>query len=457
MVDIKFYSENPHDPFHSHIEDLSDKNEIVNIAVGFISKSGMELINGYLKKNLKLRINLVVGAITGNSVAVIGMLDSTVKKRIDCRINLGSKTGAGSAHFAPMMHTKMFIGIKNNKRTAIIGSSNLSYFAMYGKNAEANVIMNGVETDKIFIEMQRHFDSVWKTSKTINPKLAIYYHALSKFRHQNQWGYPELRNDPVFWPDKITVNGIWYVNTKLPNSLALGNTVTVGVLKSKSPSPLQPNQLGNKVLIILYDSSKSKKSTTAYFCEVSMASAQPGVKVTTSSPDAQIVYDPSTTYFQLIKPARPGIGSTTIINSLEVKTAIPLGSLSIDTDIGGESHKVFWKKKLETEKSKTVGSLHEEKFYERDRTSAKEQELRRITGFTLGHNEKSIVQSLSTTHLRLKRTSNQDELVSSIPWLEPNFTLLSCGSLITLDSNQLEDFDCRDEIPLIENVSNQID
>ena len=109
MVKINFHSQSLRDPFLKHVEKLSRRCEHLDIAVGFISKSGVGYINDFLKSNAPLKIRLVVGDITGNTTAVIGALDPAIKKRIEFGIHLGSKSK--SSRYSPMMHTKLFIAV----------------------------------------------------------------------------------------------------------------------------------------------------------------------------------------------------------------------------------------------------------------------------------------------------------------------------------------------------------
>ena len=79
-----------------------------------------------------------------------------------------------------MMHSKVYIFKAGHKRTSVVGSSNLSHFALEGKNVEANTIVEGDKTEKIFKDQQSHFDKIWIRSSNLNHKLALYYDTFFK-------------------------------------------------------------------------------------------------------------------------------------------------------------------------------------------------------------------------------------------------------------------------------------
>ena len=405
MVKINFHSQSLRDPFLKHVEKLSRHCEHLDIAVGFISKNGMGYINDFLKLNASLKIRLVVGDITGNTTAVIGALDPAIKKRIECRIHLGSKSK--SSRYSPMMHTKLFIGKRGTIRQGIIGSSNMSYFAMKGQNIEGNIILSGDDEDTVFEDMQEHFDGIWDESHKITPALAVFYHSLSRFRHRATWGYPELRGPYDANLDgirEIPVDGIWFLDTTLPFKFIKSDDLNVFVNYSGSgrPKSVPKANVNAQVLIIPYDSSKSLKSRQAYLCKVDATVIPKGTSpVRPKTAKYNVLYDPTTSYFKLWSHSVKTAGAR-IMNHLVVEDEIAVGSISfspLNQEVGA-----IWES-LETDQSHALVDLEQEEFVERDAQAKKSLKHERIIGFKINPIANRIVQSLSASKLVLKKLS----------------------------------------------------
>ena len=174
---FEFHSDTLHAPISANFKNYAIGCESIDIAVGFLSQSGLDQIVQLCKKNPTIQlVRIVCGAITGKAVKLSAKLASSKGIKIKIDLPYFSK----KQHFAPMMHSKVYIFKAGHKRTSVVGSSNLSHFALEGKNVEANTIVEGDKTEKIFKDQQSHFDKIWIRSSNLNHKLALYYDTFFK-------------------------------------------------------------------------------------------------------------------------------------------------------------------------------------------------------------------------------------------------------------------------------------
>ena len=186
---VEFHSDNLRDPLSKQIKKYSTNCESIDIAIGYLSNSGLKKIVELCKKNKSItRIRIVCGSITGS--AVILAKTAHPFKKIDIKIDFpyfhkGSK-------YASIMHSKIYIFKTADARTSIAGSSNLTHYAMEGINVEANTIVCGHKDEQLFISQQKHFDNVWSRSQVLNHRLAFYYDTF--FMHlMKGFAFPEFK------------------------------------------------------------------------------------------------------------------------------------------------------------------------------------------------------------------------------------------------------------------------
>ncbi len=174
---VEFHSDTLNRPISKELSKYAHGCESLDIAIGFLSKSGLNQIVSIVKKNPSIdTVRIVCGAITGSAV----LLSSATYHSLGIEIRIDFPYFHKTSPFAAMMHSKIYIFKTGSQRASIVGSSNLTHFALEGINVEANTITTGKKDEQLFIDQQVHFDNVWKRGKYLDHSLALYYDTLFK-------------------------------------------------------------------------------------------------------------------------------------------------------------------------------------------------------------------------------------------------------------------------------------
>lgn len=135
--------------------------DAVEIAVGFATPSGIETIAPALRTAPgKLRA-LVVGKATERGFAAIDSLIASGVPQDRFYVHLGHTaiySGPNTFHqYHPMLHEKIYyMQLPDGHAAAMVGSHNLTEFALGGKNGEASVLLEGPVDDPEFVKIRAH-------------------------------------------------------------------------------------------------------------------------------------------------------------------------------------------------------------------------------------------------------------------------------------------------------------
>ena len=238
---FEFHSDTLHSKLSTKLEKYAADCKQIDIAVGFLSQAGLKEIIKWCETNTKIEtIHLVCGAITGHTVDLFSKV--SLHKKIQIKVYLpyiyyektkSRKKISYKKPFTAMMHSKIYIFQNNKERTTIVGSSNVTNFALGGPNIEANAIAKGDESDKFFQDQQAHFDEIWKGSVKLNYSLAAYYHALFKQCFKG-FSSPEFKGDTFKDPDTNGEEIFSYCDIKNPASEDPKDEQTILFLKPPS-------------------------------------------------------------------------------------------------------------------------------------------------------------------------------------------------------------------------------
>jgi hypothetical protein len=137
----------------------------VSIAVGFVTESGMKSIVSLLGPEPHRLRTLVVGLPTTKALVALDTLVENGVSLDNLWIHLGknkprhsNKHGAYNYHrFHPMMHSKAFyLDMGGGKVVAIVGSHNLTKFALAGDNCELAIRVEGTSGDPVIAGINEH-------------------------------------------------------------------------------------------------------------------------------------------------------------------------------------------------------------------------------------------------------------------------------------------------------------
>lgn len=161
----------PQNEIASRINQLLDSSTGVSIVSGFLTKEGIKLMADPIQRNPKILQNLVVGAGTLHAFEAIDELIRLGVPKDRIFINLGfSRLSTGKYPFIkyhPMLHSKVYYFEKENSiASAIIGSHNITGFALSGQNGEASVLLEGRWDEQPFIDIRNHISKSIQNSVT---------------------------------------------------------------------------------------------------------------------------------------------------------------------------------------------------------------------------------------------------------------------------------------------------
>lgn len=146
------------------------------IIVGFASADGFAALEKALKDNPTKLTSFVVGACTFKGFEALDAMLQAGVPRENVRVHLGAtrNTRSGARYpfyrYHPMLHSKIYLlEMPNGRATAVIGSHNMTHFAMDGKNCEASVMLEGPREHPEIQKVYRHVQQVIEESVVYDP------------------------------------------------------------------------------------------------------------------------------------------------------------------------------------------------------------------------------------------------------------------------------------------------
>jgi HKD family nuclease len=144
--------------------------EKVKIAIAFLSKKGLDTIEPVLIKSLKngKKIKFIVG------ISDSGITDPEALKHLYKLAEDFKGTFSVGYYNTERFHPKMFLFEKENECAAIVGSSNLTGTG-FGENIEANVLVEGADTESIFKDIFQYYRLLWDGKDDLTADISELY------------------------------------------------------------------------------------------------------------------------------------------------------------------------------------------------------------------------------------------------------------------------------------------
>lgn len=133
----------------------------VEITVGFATPGGLAVLMPALATDPGKLKTLIVGKATRLTFKA---LDRLVGRGVPAErmfVHLGHSAddpdGPGFCRYRPMLHGKIYLmELPDGRSAAVLGSHNMTSFALAGKNGEASVLLEGPSEDPEFIKIREH-------------------------------------------------------------------------------------------------------------------------------------------------------------------------------------------------------------------------------------------------------------------------------------------------------------
>lgn len=170
-----------------------------SIVTGFATVEGVRAIETPILANPDAVETLVVGAATFQAFEAMDRLLAAGIPANRLHIHLGHSrlTGTKARHrfyrYHPMLHSKVYyMEFANGTASAVIGSHNLTGFALNGLNGEAAVLLKGPKDSPEFQKVRDHIRSAREQSLVYDPEMK---EALAWWAHQFFEGLSDKAND----------------------------------------------------------------------------------------------------------------------------------------------------------------------------------------------------------------------------------------------------------------------
>ncbi|QDV85593.1 restriction endonuclease PLD domain-containing protein [Stieleria magnilauensis] len=190
-VSIEMLHAVPQQEVYSRVRDLIRRSNKVSVAVGFLTEAGVSLISSAITPNPAVLHSLVVGATTLKACDGLDQLLAVGVPSRNLKVYLGhTRPGRGNSFtkYHPMMHSKVYLFESDNQASAIVGSHNMTGFALAGQNSEASLLISGDRTDPVFDEIRSHVAAIESGSQQYDPTKS----------HAYAWWFRQLFNGYMY-------------------------------------------------------------------------------------------------------------------------------------------------------------------------------------------------------------------------------------------------------------------
>lgn len=169
------------------------------IVAGFATVEGMAAIEKPISKNPASIDTFIVGAGTYRAFEAFDKLLSVGVPSDRLHVHLGHCRSTGSSaryrfyRYHPMLHSKVYyLEHGDGTATALIGSHNVTGFALLGLNGEAAVMLEGDQSSPEFAKVRNHIASARAEAVEYNPAMKT---AFAWWTHQFMEGLADKAND----------------------------------------------------------------------------------------------------------------------------------------------------------------------------------------------------------------------------------------------------------------------
>lgn len=166
----------PQCPVSATLRSLLAQSKKTQVVSGFLTVEGIELLLPILRSRPTTLDTLVVGAGTYRAFEGLDkLLGIGVSPHALCvHLGHGRKTGTRAKHrfyrYHPMLHSKVYYTERaDGTAAAVIGSHNITGFALGGLNGEAAVLIEGPVGDIEFQKVRDHIDEAKRQSVAYSP------------------------------------------------------------------------------------------------------------------------------------------------------------------------------------------------------------------------------------------------------------------------------------------------
>ena len=181
MLKTELLFPNPHQPLSDKIAHLASSCVAAHIVTGFVTVDGIRSLPECLRSGSLLK-TFLVGSGTQRGFDAMDKLLADGLPRDRLRIHLGHtrhtkpKAVYPFLRYHPMLHGKIYLfEYRDGTFAAIVGSHNVTNFALNGLNGEAAVCISGPTSDPAYSLLVSHIEQCRKESSPYQPEMKEAY------------------------------------------------------------------------------------------------------------------------------------------------------------------------------------------------------------------------------------------------------------------------------------------
>jgi len=165
----------PQREIHSIITQRMYQSVATSIVTGFATPDGVDTIAEPINARPQSLSTIIIGAATYSGFQALDNIHSAGVPLNRLYVHLGHTRSTGGkknpfVRFHPMMHSKIYyMEYADGTACALIGSHNMTSFALGGLNGEAAVLLEGPSESVEFDKIRKHIDNARKQSVVYNP------------------------------------------------------------------------------------------------------------------------------------------------------------------------------------------------------------------------------------------------------------------------------------------------
>ncbi len=186
-VSVRMLFGTPQKEIASLLVDRLENCTSASLVAGFLTVDGLKAIAAPIRANQGKLANLVVGSATLKGFEALDQLLGHGVNPDCLHVHLGHSSSGWPPKFQkyrPMLHSKIYLmEMPEGQTAAIIGSHNLTGFAMEGKNGEAAILLEGPSDAVEFHDIRAHIAEAVRQATPYDPgmKEAYAWWSLSYF------------------------------------------------------------------------------------------------------------------------------------------------------------------------------------------------------------------------------------------------------------------------------------
>lgn len=171
----------PQSEVASLLRDRFARCRTASVVAGFVTPDGIDAAGFDTPAHAAKLSHLIVGAGTYRAFEAIDTLVSAGLPSNRVRIHLGHnrlRTAKKNPfhRYHPMLHSKVYLfEMGDGSATALVGSHNITGFALRGLNGEAGVLLEGATSDRAFADIRQHIAESFSQAVPYDPTLKEAY------------------------------------------------------------------------------------------------------------------------------------------------------------------------------------------------------------------------------------------------------------------------------------------